>query len=187
LLQVLDRRWDNGGTCNGSRHVSGGLNEGNGMSLNLRNAFGLLLIAVGLVAVPIPIVPGLPLIAAGTALLGHHHPLIRSCRTWLQKRGVLKGEKQRRMTPSRPQLSSRCGYTSSVFAILGLRSMYSLLAGRGGAIPSAAARSGADSGVCGSEDVVAERAVRGALSYRDLIRGDRGHYRGWGCPVGRRN
>jgi uncharacterized protein YqgC (DUF456 family) len=60
------------------------------MSSNLRNALGILLIAVGLVAIPIPIVPGLPLIAAGAALLGCHHPLIRYCRTWLQKRGVLK-------------------------------------------------------------------------------------------------
>ncbi|HTT22344.1 MAG TPA: PGPGW domain-containing protein [Candidatus Sulfotelmatobacter sp.] len=60
------------------------------MSLNLRNVFGIVLIAIGLVAVPIPIVPGLPLIVAGAALLGHHHPLIRSCRTWLQRRGFLK-------------------------------------------------------------------------------------------------
>ena len=57
--------------------------------------------------------------------------------------------------------------------------MYLLLAGLGRAIPSATAQSGADSGVCGSEDVVAERVLRGAFSYRDLIRGDRGHYRGF--------
>jgi hypothetical protein len=62
------------------------------MPASLRNVFGFLLIAVGLIGVPIPIVPGLPLIAAGVALLGCEHPLIRSCRTWLQKQGWLKRE-----------------------------------------------------------------------------------------------
>jgi hypothetical protein len=58
--------------------------------MNLRNAFGFLLIAVGLIAIPIPIVPGFPLIAAGVALLGRRHPMILFCRAWLQKRGWLK-------------------------------------------------------------------------------------------------
>jgi uncharacterized protein YqgC (DUF456 family) len=62
----------------------------NAMPLYLRNTLGMLLIVAGLVAVPLPIVPGFALIAAGAAVLGRHHPLIRSCRTWLQKRGILK-------------------------------------------------------------------------------------------------
>jgi uncharacterized protein YqgC (DUF456 family) len=60
------------------------------MSSKLRHAFGILLIAVGLLAVPIPILPGIPIIAVGAALLGSRHPLIRSCRMWLQKRGFFK-------------------------------------------------------------------------------------------------
>jgi len=68
------------------------------MPLSLRNVAGFLLIVAGLAAVPIPILPGLPLIAAGAALLGQDHPFIRSCRAWLQKRGILKespdGERQ---------------------------------------------------------------------------------------------
>jgi len=40
------------------------------MPLNPRNAFGMLLIVAGLVAVPIPIVPGSTLIAAGRQCWG---------------------------------------------------------------------------------------------------------------------
>ncbi len=57
------------------------------VSFSLRNTFGLFFIAVGLLAVPIPISPGLPFIAAGAALLGRHHPLVRYCRLWLEARG----------------------------------------------------------------------------------------------------
>jgi uncharacterized protein YqgC (DUF456 family) len=52
----------------------------------------MLLIITGLVLVPIPILPGLPLIAAGAALLGRQHPLIDASMAWLQKRGLLKNE-----------------------------------------------------------------------------------------------
>jgi uncharacterized protein YqgC (DUF456 family) len=62
------------------------------MPVNLRNVFGYLLIAMGFIAIPIPIVPGSPLIAAGMALLGRDHSAIRSCRTWLQRQGWLKQE-----------------------------------------------------------------------------------------------
>lgn len=48
------------------------------------------LIAVGLVAIPIPVIPGIPLIAAGAAMLGSDHPLVRSCRTWLQNTWIRK-------------------------------------------------------------------------------------------------
>ena len=58
----------------------------------LRNLFGYLLIAIGLIAVPVPIVPGSLLMAAGAALLGSDHPAIRPCRMWLQKQGWLKQE-----------------------------------------------------------------------------------------------
>jgi uncharacterized protein YqgC (DUF456 family) len=55
-----------------------------------RNACGIVLIVAGLIAMPIPIVPGVPLIAAGVAVLGNDHPLVRSCRTWLDVRGIWK-------------------------------------------------------------------------------------------------
>jgi hypothetical protein len=59
-------------------------------SVDPRNAFGILLIAAGLVAVPISIVPRVPLIAAGMALLRRHRLLICSWRAWLHKQGFLK-------------------------------------------------------------------------------------------------
>jgi hypothetical protein len=33
--------------------------------------------------VVIPIIPGVPMIGAGMAMLGARHPLVRSVRTWL--------------------------------------------------------------------------------------------------------
>ena len=60
--------------------------------LTFRSASGIALIALGVIAVPLPIVPGLPLIAAGAALLGPGHPLIRWSKAWLRKRGLIKDE-----------------------------------------------------------------------------------------------
>jgi hypothetical protein len=59
-------------------------------SLRLRNATGIALIAIGIVAVPLPLVPGSPMIAAGAALLGPQHPLIVNCKAWLRRRGFLR-------------------------------------------------------------------------------------------------
>jgi uncharacterized protein YqgC (DUF456 family) len=53
----------------------------------IRKGCGMALIAAGLVAVPIPVIPGIPLIAAGAALLGSDHPPVRSCRTWFRSKG----------------------------------------------------------------------------------------------------
>ena len=53
------------------------------------------LIAAGLVAIPIPVIPGIPLITAGAAMLGSDHPLVRSCRTWLQRRGIWRQERNK--------------------------------------------------------------------------------------------
>ena len=60
------------------------------MAANLRSALGVFLVVAGLLAVPVPVLPGLPLLAAGTALLGNQHPLVRPWRTWLIRRGFLK-------------------------------------------------------------------------------------------------
>jgi hypothetical protein len=58
----------------------------------IRNAFGILLIITGLIAMPVPIIPGFPLVIAGAAILGRRHPLIRPWWAWLQKRGYVKEE-----------------------------------------------------------------------------------------------
>jgi uncharacterized membrane protein YbaN (DUF454 family) len=60
------------------------------MSANLRSTIGVLPIVLGLIAVPVPVLPGLPLLAAGTALLGNQHPLVRPWRVWLIRREFLK-------------------------------------------------------------------------------------------------
>ncbi len=59
----------------------------------IRRTCGIVLIAAGALAVPIPLIPGIPLIVAGAAMLGTDHPLIRSGRAWLQDRGILKQER----------------------------------------------------------------------------------------------
>jgi uncharacterized protein YqgC (DUF456 family) len=45
------------------------------------------------VAIPIPVIPGIPLIAAGAAMLGSGHPLVRSGRIWLRNLGILTQER----------------------------------------------------------------------------------------------
>ncbi len=60
------------------------------MFANLRSVFGILLIVLGIIAVPVPVLPGLPLVMAGTALLGNQHPLVQRWRGWLVRRGILK-------------------------------------------------------------------------------------------------
>ena len=57
------------------------------MPLVVRNALGILLIVLGILALPVPVVPGLPIIAAGAAVLGPCHPLVMSFRKWLKDRG----------------------------------------------------------------------------------------------------
>ncbi len=61
----------------------------------IRRVCGIVLIAAGVLAIPIPVIPGIPLIVAGAAMLGSDHPLIRSGRTWLQDRGILTQERNK--------------------------------------------------------------------------------------------
>jgi hypothetical protein len=49
----------------------------------LRAVGGVLLVAVGLIGLVIPVVPGVPLLLAGATLLGREHPLVRSAFRWL--------------------------------------------------------------------------------------------------------
>jgi hypothetical protein len=60
----------------------------------------MLLIAAGVLAIPIPVIPGIPLIMAGAAMLGRDHPLVRSGRTWLQNQGVLAQERNQNELPN---------------------------------------------------------------------------------------
>ena len=53
----------------------------------------MVLIAAGVLEIPIPVTPGIPLIVAGAAVLGRDHPLVRSGRAWLRSRGMLKQER----------------------------------------------------------------------------------------------
>ena len=46
---------------------------------------GILLIAAGLIAMPLPILPGIPIVLAGVALLGKNHPLARRLWTWVER------------------------------------------------------------------------------------------------------
>ena len=59
----------------------------------IRRTCGVVLIGAGLLAIAIPVIPGIPLIVAGAAVLGRDHPLIRSGRAWLRSRGMLKQER----------------------------------------------------------------------------------------------
>jgi uncharacterized protein YqgC (DUF456 family) len=60
----------------------------------IRRACAIVLIATGVLAIPIPVMPGVALIAAGAAMLGSDHPLVRSGRTWLRKLGILTQERK---------------------------------------------------------------------------------------------
>ena len=48
----------------------------------MKEALGLGLLAVGVIGCVIPLLPGIPLLLAGAALLGHEHKLVRP---WLSK------------------------------------------------------------------------------------------------------
>ena len=60
------------------------------MTGTLRIVAGALLIVAGLILMPVPILPGIPLVLAGAALVGIDHPVIRKCSDWLQKRVKLR-------------------------------------------------------------------------------------------------
>ncbi len=47
------------------------------MNTRWRNITGISLIVTGLVAMPVPVIPGIPMILAGVAVLGADHPLTR--------------------------------------------------------------------------------------------------------------
>jgi hypothetical protein len=52
----------------------------------LRALCGMLLLIFGVVGVVLPIIPGIPFVIAGVALLGQNHPLVRACAKWVSPR-----------------------------------------------------------------------------------------------------
>jgi len=60
------------------------------MTARLREISGLALVAVGVAGCLLPIIPGIPLIVAGAAILGTDHALVRRSRAWLEQKGFLK-------------------------------------------------------------------------------------------------
>lgn len=60
------------------------------MTGRVREIAGLALVIVGIAGCLLPLLPGIPLILAGAALLGTDHALVRRTRGWLEKKGFLK-------------------------------------------------------------------------------------------------
>ncbi len=56
------------------------------MAAKFREAGGIALVLAGLAGLVLPVIPGFVLIAAGVAVLGADHALVRPLRAWLQKR-----------------------------------------------------------------------------------------------------
>jgi len=50
----------------------------------VRKMCGIALMVVGIIAMPVPLVPGLPLVMAGAAMYGSEKPVIQTCRAWLR-------------------------------------------------------------------------------------------------------
>jgi len=57
----------------------------------LRTSAGIALIVVGGIGVVLPVIPGIPLLAAGLALVAPDHPLVRWGRGWLARGFGRKG------------------------------------------------------------------------------------------------
>jgi uncharacterized membrane protein YbaN (DUF454 family) len=59
------------------------------MSGALRQAGGVALIVVGIIGCILPVMPGIPFLIAGAAMLGTDHVLVRSVHRWLRKKGIV--------------------------------------------------------------------------------------------------
>jgi hypothetical protein len=56
------------------------------MAMGVRKIWGIVLIVAGLILMPVPILPGIPVVLAGIALLDKENRVIRAIRGWLEKR-----------------------------------------------------------------------------------------------------
>jgi uncharacterized protein YqgC (DUF456 family) len=66
----------------------------------VRTALGVALLVVGVIGSLLPVIPGFVFFAAGVAVLGTDHVIIRRFspyvlrgRAWLERRGILKAQK----------------------------------------------------------------------------------------------
>jgi len=62
------------------------------MSEALRQTGGVALIVIGIVGCLLPVMPGIPFLLAGAAVLGTDHVLVRKTYGWLRRKGLLKSE-----------------------------------------------------------------------------------------------
>jgi uncharacterized protein len=62
------------------------------MSEVLRQTGGVALIVIGIAGCLLPILPGIPFLLAGVAVLGTDHVLVRSAHGWLRRKGLIKKE-----------------------------------------------------------------------------------------------
>ena len=52
---------------------------------HIRAPLGIVVLILGAVGIVVPIVPGVPLLISGVALLGKDHPIVRACTTWVHR------------------------------------------------------------------------------------------------------
>lgn len=69
----------------------------------LRQTGGVALIVVGIVGCLLPIMPGIPFLIAGAAVLGTDHVLVRSTHQWLRRKGILKADAKPESPPESDQ------------------------------------------------------------------------------------
>ena len=60
---------------------------------SIRTVVGLALIVVGLAGLVLPVVPGLPILFAGLAVLGSEHPVRQAIMRRLQRWGLVRGSR----------------------------------------------------------------------------------------------
>jgi hypothetical protein len=70
------------------------------MKATLRTAGAWTLIFIGVAGCVLPIIPGIPILAAGLAMLGKDHWLVRRCSEWLRKRGIWPREGKKDEVPN---------------------------------------------------------------------------------------
>jgi uncharacterized membrane protein YbaN (DUF454 family) len=64
------------------------------MTAKFRKVGGFALIGAGIIGLVLPLIPGIPLLLAGAAVLGSDHPLVRNSKRWLHDRGILKKKEE---------------------------------------------------------------------------------------------
>jgi uncharacterized protein YqgC (DUF456 family) len=58
--------------------------------MSLRAIGGWALLGAGVLGLVMPVIPGIPLLAAGAAMLGSAHWLVCSGKDWLRSKGLLR-------------------------------------------------------------------------------------------------